>query len=410
MDRNSTKQMELGLENGPYYAIAVSDLHLGYDKADKEAFRVFLRNMKDIRVDHLLLVGDVLDMWRRDNKGLIEDNMDILVMLRDLKKNEQVGTIHYVIGNHDFSIELMTDEFGILSDLFTFYPGTSSNRVWVELPLPEEGNKLADKSFKFMHGHQLSAGLADPIIPMYDGICTALCRQGDLGGRITSFLWDLRYSLPLIFLIMAVVAYLYLELIWPILLGLLAIGSFVAIYGIGKRRKGREDLSFNEQVYELLEALPLRTRKRTMDYLKAPPHKRGEFKEISARDIDKAYKAVKHKIDKIERESAHEVINEVLKTLPSDGEFEKVLTILGPNDQRVIGHTHEADPVENPTNLGCWVKGHPYHYLVINYGGHHDLMVWRWKEISRWRRVVRRLRRQKVREGYSRVIQIVQTK
>lgn len=409
MDRGSVKQTELGLENGSYYAIAVSDLHLGYDKADKEAFKVFLLNLLDIRVNHLLLVGDILDMWRRDNEKLIDDNEDILKMLQNLRNNGNVGTIHYVIGNHDFSIELMKDDFPILSELFTFHPGSSSNRVWAELPLAKEGKKLSDRSFKFMHGHQLSAGAVDPIIPMYDGICAALCRQGDLGGRITSVLWDLRYSLPVIFLIFAGIAYLYADIVWPIVLGLLAIGSFVVIYGIGKRRKGEEGLSFNEQVYELLEALPLRIRLRTMEYLKAPPHKRGQFKEISASDIDKAYKAVKHRIDKIERESAHKIINDVLKTLPSGRGFDAILSALGPNEHEVIGHTHIADPGGNRINLGCWEKGQTYHYLVINNEGQHDLKIWPWKEISRWQRLVRRLRRHKIQPGYSRVSQVAQT-
>jgi predicted phosphodiesterase len=392
----------LGQGKRTNFAIALSDLHLGYDKADKEAFKVFLRHIRNSEyVDHLLLVGDVLDMWRRNNMKLVKENEDILEMLHDLKTNGNVGTIHYIVGNHDFTIQ---SEFPNLNKLFTFYSGSSTEPVWVELPIHSEGGELTDKTFKFMHGHQLGAGKADSIIPMYDGVCAALCKQGDLRGRIASALWDLRYAFPVVFLILTAPAFLYLGVIWAIALGLLAAGSFVAIYGIGKRRKEKSGLGFNEQVYELIEALPLRTKRRIIQYLKAPPHKRRQFTKVSASDIDKAYNRVKDHIVDIDRESAHTIINDVAKTLPTRLGFDVVLDALNPNEHQVIGHTHEAEQGAKLTNLGCWVKGSPYNYLVINNEGQHDLKVWPWKELSRWQYLKRKMRRQKTESGYGRVI------
>ena len=50
--------------------IAVSDQHLGVDSADKAAFNRFLDQLQnDASVTDLILLGDVVDMWRRDASG-----------------------------------------------------------------------------------------------------------------------------------------------------------------------------------------------------------------------------------------------------------------------------------------------------------------------------------------------------
>ncbi|MGD1061518.1 MAG: hypothetical protein ABR879_08695, partial [Methanomassiliicoccales archaeon] len=57
--------------------IVVSDVHLGSEKSDKEAFNAFLISLHDDNeVTDLVLLGDLVDMWRRDASGVFLENMD----------------------------------------------------------------------------------------------------------------------------------------------------------------------------------------------------------------------------------------------------------------------------------------------------------------------------------------------
>jgi len=82
--------------------IAVSDLHLGFDSSDKAAFIRFLDTLQsDPGVTDLVLLGDIVDMWRRDSSGIFLENYEVLDLILDLQKKMQV---HYVAGNHDFHL------------------------------------------------------------------------------------------------------------------------------------------------------------------------------------------------------------------------------------------------------------------------------------------------------------------
>jgi UDP-2,3-diacylglucosamine pyrophosphatase LpxH len=82
--------------------IAVSDLHLGFDPSNKAAFISFLGKIQsDNSVTDLVLLGDVVDMWRRDSSGIFLENHDVLDLVIGIQKNIQV---HYVAGNHDFHV------------------------------------------------------------------------------------------------------------------------------------------------------------------------------------------------------------------------------------------------------------------------------------------------------------------
>jgi len=82
--------------------IAVSDLHLGFDDCDKPAFIRFLKELEsDPSVTDLILLGDIVDMWRRDSSGVFLENHDILDLFIELQKNMHV---YYVAGNHDFHV------------------------------------------------------------------------------------------------------------------------------------------------------------------------------------------------------------------------------------------------------------------------------------------------------------------
>jgi UDP-2,3-diacylglucosamine pyrophosphatase LpxH len=82
--------------------IAVSDLHLGFDTSDKAAFIRFLGELQsDPSVTDLVLLGDIVDMWRRDSSGVFLENHEVLDLILDLQKKMRV---HYVAGNHDFHV------------------------------------------------------------------------------------------------------------------------------------------------------------------------------------------------------------------------------------------------------------------------------------------------------------------
>ena len=82
--------------------IAVSDLHLGFDASDKAAFSRFLGNLQsDPSVTDLVLLGDIVDMWRRDSSGIFLEIHDVLDLINEQKKKIR---IYYVAGNNDFHV------------------------------------------------------------------------------------------------------------------------------------------------------------------------------------------------------------------------------------------------------------------------------------------------------------------
>ena len=82
--------------------IAISDQHLGVDTSDKAAFIRFLGSLQsDPTVTDLVLLGDVVDMWRRDASGVFLENKDVLDLIILLQKKMRV---YYIAGNHDFHV------------------------------------------------------------------------------------------------------------------------------------------------------------------------------------------------------------------------------------------------------------------------------------------------------------------
>ena len=59
-----------GYGDKPLKLVIVSDLHLGYKNADKDSFNRFLVSLEsDNEATDLVLLGDIVDMWRRDAAG-----------------------------------------------------------------------------------------------------------------------------------------------------------------------------------------------------------------------------------------------------------------------------------------------------------------------------------------------------
>jgi len=144
--------------------VAVSDQHLGYTNSDKPAFNQFLDHLKEDReVTDLVLLGDVVDMWRRDSSGVFLENGDTIEKVMGLSQRRV--NVHYVAGNHDFHV-LKLQNFS--------YPFN-----FVENLMLRDG----DYTYRFLHGYEFDPLQKKPLME-------ALCRvMSDQAGNFESGLW-----------------------------------------------------------------------------------------------------------------------------------------------------------------------------------------------------------------------------
>ncbi|MGP8070480.1 MAG: UDP-2,3-diacylglucosamine diphosphatase [Candidatus Bathyarchaeia archaeon] len=144
--------------------VVTSDQHLGYANADKTSFNAFLDNLSQQGdVTHLVLLGDVVDMWRRDASGVFLEHHDTVAKLLNLKsKGVQV---FYVAGNHDYHV----------LDLHNpAYPLQFSK----ELNLTD-----GPITYRLVHGYEFDPEQKEPLMAF-------LCRvMSDTGGAFESNLW-----------------------------------------------------------------------------------------------------------------------------------------------------------------------------------------------------------------------------
>jgi UDP-2,3-diacylglucosamine pyrophosphatase LpxH len=88
--------------------IVTSDQHLGYANSDKAAFNKFLDNIsQDSDVTHFVLLGDVVDMWRRDASGVFLEHHDTIAKV--LKLKSKGVNVFYIAGNHDYHVLNLTN-------------------------------------------------------------------------------------------------------------------------------------------------------------------------------------------------------------------------------------------------------------------------------------------------------------
>jgi len=159
--------------------VATSDQHLGYRRAEKKAFLEFLDELA-LRTDvtDFVILGDFVDMWRRDVSGMFLENRDIVEKLLGLRTKMDV---HLVAGNHDFHLlQLKNHEYP-----FQFLKNLSLDR---------DGKK-----YRFFHGHEWD-DLQKPVF------MESLCRvMSDSVGEDLTTIWDIleggkgflaRYRLP----------------------------------------------------------------------------------------------------------------------------------------------------------------------------------------------------------------------
>ena len=82
----------------------ISDVHLGYDKGEKEAAKeqLFLDFLKKIQtdVDTIVIAGDLFDYWFDYRTVVPKDFVRVLAALYEMK--DKGIEIEYLMGNHDF--------------------------------------------------------------------------------------------------------------------------------------------------------------------------------------------------------------------------------------------------------------------------------------------------------------------
>jgi UDP-2,3-diacylglucosamine pyrophosphatase LpxH len=143
--------------------IAASDQHLGYVNSDKAAFNGLLDALATEKsVTDLVLLGDVMDMWRRDASGVFLENKDTLDKIAVLPERLKV---HYIAGNHDYHV-LKLKNHGYL---FQFVN---------DLSIPD-GNY----TYKFLHGWEFD-DLQQP--PLMEALCRVM---SDQAGDFESGVW-----------------------------------------------------------------------------------------------------------------------------------------------------------------------------------------------------------------------------
>lgn len=183
------------------FAVAVSDLHLGHNESDATSFKKLLQDFFiDRGVDNFILLGDIFDLWRRDNTQVIRDHVDIINSLIQLVRNDKIKKIHFVIGNHDYTIEEVLYSFKGNTDVMLKNIADAIEKLADENKLQFYGGKLskeesfltlpfnAEKEFYFVHGHNLewSGILTDDA---YEAVLIGLCSADDTTGPILDAIW-----------------------------------------------------------------------------------------------------------------------------------------------------------------------------------------------------------------------------
>jgi UDP-2,3-diacylglucosamine pyrophosphatase LpxH len=148
--------------------IAFSDVHLGYDSSDTEAFLAFMHELQNRNdLGDVVIVGDFIDLWRRDVVGL---EFELSKYIEELKTLQKKVNIHYVVGNHDFHVGFLKNH----AYPFTFQPSMTITRFGYAI--------------HFLHGHQCDP-LQNVLGPDTSEI---LCwTMSDDVGEWKSKLWDI---------------------------------------------------------------------------------------------------------------------------------------------------------------------------------------------------------------------------
>ena len=129
--------------------IVASDQHLGYENSNADDFKRFLEYVYSIKndVESIVILGDFVDMWRRDASGVFLESSNIVSSLLALKSAKI--NIYFVAGNHDYHVLRLLNKYP-----FEFLK---------ELVLPIKGGSL---KYRFKHGWEYDLAQQPPIMEM----------------------------------------------------------------------------------------------------------------------------------------------------------------------------------------------------------------------------------------------------
>ena len=150
--------------------IVVSDTHLGYDKSEHIKFENFLESLKQREdVTNFVILGDFIDMWRRDVSGIFLEFQSILG--RILSLNDKI-TVSCVAGNHDYHLLQLFDVHNPHKDEYPL-------KFQKDLVISEDGIK-----YHFMHGHEFDTMQKEPLMEL---LCYTM---SDNVGEVKSDFWS----------------------------------------------------------------------------------------------------------------------------------------------------------------------------------------------------------------------------
>lgn len=355
-----------------YFAVAVSDVHLGYDQVDTKEFEDFLNGfVKDKKIENFIVVGDFLDLWRSDRESLLEQQEQkgkSLHILNDLKKKRRnspvgIGTLWYVVGNHDFSIEELASGRKNFPKFEFVRPECKNSGHYLEL-------RKGKVTFRFIHGHQTR----ECKNPLYQGLCADFCGLGESVGQAFSLFWRaLPSALCVLVIVLALLILFQFFLPWTIMFFVAALGvpMLWLLLQIHKARERR----LADQMLLLIKKLPGPLRQKYRDYLDKPPNQRGQpgfhLDESEKKQVIETYDACKESIPQVKKH-----LDEI-----TEGTFVIASTIpnVSPRDYLVEGHTHEAKgfrTTQHYKNLGCWYRNEPHYCLTIDRNGNCGIFRW----------------------------------
>ena len=167
---NPMQQVESTMEQtmSENKCIVVSDVHLGTELSNRDRFINFIENLES-DVDHFVLLGDILDFWRRDPVGVLLENIDVIQKLMSLEPEINVS---YVLGNHDFHL--------------IRFPKSYFNSVFdlnYDLSL-----RYGETTYRFIHGYQLEC-MRFGTLDAYELFANEMCEAGDDVGRVADTVW-----------------------------------------------------------------------------------------------------------------------------------------------------------------------------------------------------------------------------
>ena len=351
-------------ENGDYYVVAFSDVHIGHWEGDKNkrAFEDFVDGFikKADRIDHLVILGDFLDLWRRDDDELLMANRELLRKLVYFKSIGKIGELQYVVGNHDYLIPwykwrgyaLRSESRRRRALLKEFNFTDASSEKPKSLKLPERGDQVnTAHTFEFKHGHQDGPGQLGAV---YDEVCEWLCYQGNTGGLITSVIWKYRTYIPalvsLIFLGFCAWQFFLGQILWSA--GFAIAAAVLILLSLWMMRS--EELK--------LKRLPEDTQEKIrVHQTEMPVRGRGDYEEELWKLLPERQRArIFAQLEDIK-----------IRRMP-----------LVSKEYLIVGHTHVPEEGPPTWNLGSWIEDDDYPYLTIDRNGNGILHRWSYQEPS----------------------------